>query len=63
MIMASIEKKLSGVKNKFKEMANDPYKELHEERLKMKDAKGNLLYEKKGNDIVRRKKGFDPLGY
>ncbi len=63
MIMESIEKKLSGVKDKLKEMANDPYKEIHEERLKMRDDKGKLLYEKKGNDIVSRKKGFDLLGY
>ena len=45
------------IKNKINEMANDPYKELHEERLKLKDKKGNLLYEKKGNDIVPRNDG------
>jgi hypothetical protein len=57
-VIDNIENKLSSVKEKFKEMANDPYKEMHEERLKMKDKEGKLLYKKQGNDIVPRDKSY-----
>jgi hypothetical protein len=61
MILEAIEKKLSDTKEKIKEMANDPYKEIHEERLNMRDKEGKLLYEKKGKDIVRRNGKFGLL--